>query len=246
MERDDRSSVSTFFADADFSANAITTLGEHVAHHAKVKRLAIGERVQITNGRGSLALGEIAAITKHAMDIAVDAVRSVERPFAIHLRAPVADRDRMLFLAEKATELGIASWQSVRFKRSMSVSPRGEGAAFGQKLLARMIAALEQSNGAWLPRLLDETTLPALQFSNEDVPILLDASGVSISGVSGEMRTRSPVVLIGPEGGIDPDELLRLSDAGWRRVRLAPNTLRFETAGIAAVAAIRSHRGEEP
>ena len=245
MERDDRSPVSTFYADADLSANALATLGEDVAHHARVKRLEIGDRVQVTNGRGSLAIGVIATITKNVMDVSVETIRNVRPPFAIHLRAPVADRDRTLLLAEKATELGIASWQSVRFKRSLSVSPRGEGAAFAEKLRARMIAALEQSGGAWLPQLLVETTLSAISVSNDDVPILLDADGVVLSGLSSEMQTRSPVVLVGPEGGIEPDELLRLTDAGWRRVRLAPNTLRFETAGIAAVAAIHSQFGEE-
>ena len=243
MERNDRSSVSTFYADAEVSANAIATLGEHVAHHARVKRLQIGDRVQITNGRGSLAIGGIATITKNVMDVSVETVRNIPPPFAIHLRAPIADRDRMLFLAEKATELGIASWQSVRFKRSVSVSPRGEGAAFGEKLRARMIAALEQSSGAWLPRLIDETTISSIALSNDDVPILLDAAGVSLSAVSSKMENRSPVVLVGPEGGIEQDELLQLTDAGWRRIRLGPNTLRFETAGIAAVAAIHSQFG---
>ena len=247
MERDDRSSVSTFFADSDLSANGVTTLGEQAAHHARVKRLAVGDRVQLTNGRGSIALGAIVAIRKTALDVSADSVRAVPPPFPIHLRAPVADRDRMLLLAEKVTELGIASWQSVQFKRSLSVSPRGEGAGFAAKLHARMVAALEQSAGAWLPALLEDITVSSLRISNDQVPLLLDAAGDSMAAVAPETDTRAPVILVGPEGGIEPDELRKLTDAGWRRVRLAPNTLRFETAGIAAVAAIhatRCHGGE--
>jgi 16S rRNA (uracil1498-N3)-methyltransferase len=165
VERDDRPPVSTFFADADFTPNSAATLGEQAAHHARVKRLAVGDRVQITNGRGAIARGAITTLGKTALDVSVDSVRMVPRPAPIHLRAPIADRDRMLWLAEKATELGIASWQSVRFKRSMSVSPRGEGEAFATKLHARMVAALEQSGGAWLPRLLEETTVASLAVS---------------------------------------------------------------------------------
>jgi 16S rRNA (uracil1498-N3)-methyltransferase len=238
VERDDRATVNTFFADAELSVDAIATLGEHVAHHARVKRLGVGDRAQVTNGRGSLAAGTISAISKTAIDITVEAVRTIPEPFAIHLRAPIADRDRMLLLAEKATELGIASWQSVRFKRSMSVSPRGEGSSFAEKLRARMIAALEQSGGAWLPTILDDISMSELQFSNDELPIVLDASGDSLAPVGS--TTKAPVVLIGPEGGIEPDEMAKLIDTGWRRVRLAPTTLRFETAGIAAVSAIRS------
>ena len=245
MERDDRASVSTFFADAGFAVNATTTLGEHVAHHARVKRLVVGDLVRLTNGAGSLALGSIGAIKKNAVDVTIESIRDVAAPPAIHLRAPIADRDRMLMLAEKATELGITSWQSVRFKRSLSVSPRGEGPGFDGKIRARMIAALEQSGGAWLPRILDETTIGSAEFSNEELPIVLDAGGGSLASIRLGSTGRAPVVLVGPEGGIEPEEMSRLIDRGWKRARLASNTLRFETAGIAAIAAIRSTQIDE-
>jgi 16S rRNA (uracil1498-N3)-methyltransferase len=244
VERDDRASVSTFYVDADLTANVVT-LGEDVAHHARVKRLGAGDRVQLTNGRGAVADAAIASLSKNAMNVSLECVRAVPPPFAIHLRAPIADRDRMLFLAEKATELGITSWQSVRFKRSMSVSPRGEGPGFAAKLRARMIAALEQSGGAWLPTLLDETSVSSVQGSTDEIPIVLDAWGESLASVTSETRAGGVVILVGPEGGIEAEELRKLSDAGWRRVRLAPNTLRFETAGIAAIAAIRAIRQSE-
>jgi 16S rRNA (uracil1498-N3)-methyltransferase len=238
--------VSTFFADIDFSAAALATLGEQVAHHARVKRLAVGDTIHLSNGRGSLATGEIIAIRKQSVEVKVDAVHMVQPPAAIHLRAPIADRDRMLLMAEKATELGIATWQSVRFQRSMSVSPRGEGLAFADKLRGRMIAALEQSGSAWLPQILKDTTVESIEFSRDELPIVLDASGASLASLALDMSAKSPVILVGPEGGIESDEMRRLNEAGWQRVRLAPNTLRFETAGIAAVAAIRSsrHNGE--
>ena len=153
----------------------------------------------------------------------------------------------MLLLAEKATELGIATWQSVRFARSTSVSPRGEGSAFADKLRARMIAALEQSGSAWLPQVLEDTTIASIGFSSDEFPIVFDASGDSLASTALHTSTKAPVVLVGPEGGIEPEEMHRLTVAGWQRVCLAPNTLRFETAGIAAIAAIRSSRrnGEE-
>lgn len=238
--------MSTFFADVTFSVNATTTLGEQAAHHARVKRLQVGDEVSLTNGAGSIGHGSISAIKKTSVEVSIATVLVVPPPLAIHLRAPVADRDRMLMLAEKGTELGIASWQSVRFRRSLSVSPRGDGPAFTEKLRARMIAALEQSGGAWLPKILDETSISSIEFSSDQIPIALDASGDPLTSVTKTIGARAPVVLVGPEGGIEPEELARLVDAGWRRVRLAPNTLRFETAGIAAVAAIRStHQGEE-
>ena len=246
MERVDRAPVTTFFAESVFSIGATTTLGEHVAHHARVKRLKVGDAVRLTNGAGSIAIGSIAVIKKTAVDIAVESVQSIAAQPPIHVRAPIGDRDRMLMLAEKATELGIATWQSVRFKRSMSVTPRGEGSAFAEKVRARMIAALEQSGGAWLPTILGDTSITSMRVSDDELAIVLDASGGSLRSALDGSTNLAPVVLIGPEGGIEADEMSRLIDAGWKRVRLAQNTLRFETAGIAAVAAIRSsEHGEE-
>ena len=241
MERDDRQAVATFFADTRLAANSVAVLGEQSAHHARVRRLRIGDVVRLTNGAGARAAGSIAAIRRDSVDVAINDVNAVLRPSEIHLRVPIADRDRMLWLAEKATELGVASWQSVRFKRSMSVSPRGEGPAFAEKIRARMVSALEQSEGSWLPDILPETRVENLSFSNAHLPIILDANGEPFGRAIAELVDgRCPVIVVGPEGGIEGEELSILQDAGCKRVRLAQNTLRFETAGIAAIAAIRA------
>ncbi|MEP6493777.1 MAG: RsmE family RNA methyltransferase [bacterium] len=240
MERDDRAPVATFFVEAPLVAETTATLGERAAHHARVKRLVVADRVRLSDGAGRVAVGSIESIMRGALDVAVTMVDTVPMPSPIHLCAPIADRDRMLWLAEKATELGAASWQSVRFHRSASVSPRGEGPAFAEKLRARMISALEQSGGAWLPNMLPEITVEALEVGSEQFPIVLDLAGDSIADVAASVLHQSPAVLIGPEGGIEPAELDALVARGWKRARLAGTTLRFETAGIAALAVLRA------
>ena len=106
MERDDRSPVGTFFVDAALATGATASLGEQAAHHARVKRLLAGDAVRLTDGAGSLATGTIGDIRRTSLVIAVETYAHPPTP-AIHLRVPVADRDRMLWLAEKATELGL-------------------------------------------------------------------------------------------------------------------------------------------
>lgn len=240
MERDDRSPVGTFFVESTVAQGETTSLGEHAAHHARVKRLTAGDIVQLTDGAGQLAIGSITDIRRTSVVVAVHEVQLVARPPAIHLRAPVADRERMLWLAEKATELGVASWQAVRFRRSASVSPRGEGAAFHEKLRARMVSALEQSAGAWLPEGLSDTTLDALSVDAGQLPIVLDATGVPLGSLlTPATSSVTPVILVGPEGGIEPIELSSLTAAGWRTASLASTMLRFETAGVAAIAVVR-------
>jgi 16S rRNA (uracil1498-N3)-methyltransferase len=144
-------------------------------------------------------------------------------------------------LAEKAAELGATSWRPVLWRRSKSVSPRGEGSGFQAKARARMIAALEQSGNAWLPALYPDAKLEhALAAVPAGPRFVLDAGGASLVSLA-PAGTRGPVTLaLGPEGGLDESELAALADAGFVRAALAPTILRFETAGIAALAHARA------
>jgi 16S rRNA (uracil1498-N3)-methyltransferase len=244
VERADRAPVGTFHAPGAWTApaGAPVELDEAAAHHAGVKRLAVGDAVRLTSGDGRRAMGTIAALAKRRLSVAVDdaSLELVPAPPHVELWAPVGDRERMLMLAEKAVELGASAWRPVVYRRSRSVTPRGEGDAFREKVRLRMIAALEQSGGAWLPERYAEVTLEAaLRASNGVAGVLLDAAGPPFSALRDAVHPPLAVAL-GPEGGLEPDERASFLAAGWRPASLGANVLRFETAGIAALALIRS------
>ncbi len=243
VERDDRPPVGTFFADEPLVADGLVSLGEAAAHHARVKRLATGHPVRVTNGRGTIGSGHITDIRRAAIDVRMITVADGPRPTDIRLYVPVADRERMLWLAEKATELGVASWRAVRFRRSASVSPRGEGSAFAQKVLARMTNALEQSGGAWLPEIEPDAAVDAVQPVPGSLPVMLQADApplLSVLSVLASGAAASVSLLFGPEGGMEADEREALATAGWVSASLAATTLRFETAGVAGIAVVRA------
>ena len=123
---------------------------------------------------------------------------------------------------------------------SRSVSPRGEGPAFQEKLRLRMIAALEQSAGAWLPVLEPEADAgTVLSTAVVGHAVLLDGLGQPIVDVLRDVH--APLVLAcGPEGGLEPGERAMFTDNGWRAASLGRNVLRFETAGIAGLALARA------
>lgn len=240
VERSDRASVATFFVDQALVRGEVVTLSEDAAHHAHVRRISPGATIRLTNGAGARAVAELVQPSgRRDVEARVAETESVARLVPIHLRVPIADRDRMLWLGEKSTELGITTWQAVHFRRSASVSPRGEGTAFAHRLRARMIGALEQSGGAWLPELLPEVSLEQLALDQSHAGFVLDAHGAPILSALGGPAGAVAIVL-GPEGGLEPDELELLDARGWRSVRLAPTTLRFETAAIAAVSIARA------
>lgn len=246
MERDDRPEVACFFAEGELGAGALIALGDRVAHHANVRRIEVGDRVAVSNGAGTMGRGRVARLGKREMEISVERVEQFPARSELRLCAPIADRERMLWTAEKTTELGITSWQSVRFRRSASVTPRGEGPAFAEKLRARMIAALEQSFGAWLPRILPDATFGHLDGAPQDVlKLVLDIDGEPILE-SLSPRGSSVAVLVGPEGGLEPDELAKLIADGWRTASLGSSMVRFETAATAAIAVIRAVQASQP
>ena len=232
--------VATFYAPGAWTDRV--ELDEGAARHATVKRLAVGDPVRLTNGIGLRAHARIDTIGKRSLvlECISSSFEVVEAPARLELWAPVGDRDRMLWLAEKAVELGVTAWRSVVYRRSRSVNPRGEGDAFREKLLARMISALEQCSGAWLPELLSEATIQDVaECTHVGGTILLDPFGPPLAELMPTVH--APVALaLGPEGGLEPDERAVFSDAGWRTASLGVNVLRFETAGIAGVTLVRS------
>ena len=213
-------------------------LGEEAAHHAQVRRMVVGDTVVVTNGIGDRGIGTLVGLGKKSMVVSVGPLDSVPCPRRIHLYVPIADRDRMLWLAEKATELQVSSWTPVMYRRSKSVTPRGEGDAFDRKARARMVSALEQSGGAWLPDVraaIDATDLPR---PGAMVGYVLERRGLSLARSAGSHEEIA--LAVGPEGGFEDDEIGRLIDAGWNLASLGNTILRFETAALAAVAVARA------
>lgn len=234
MERADRTAVATFFAAEPLVVGGTVTLSDEAAHHIRVARVAVGECVALRDGAGRAAVGTLVKVSRNSALVDVSETSEIPRPAPIHLLAPVADRERMLWLAEKATELGMTSWRPVIWRRSKSVSPRGEGPTFQAKVRARMTSALIQSGSGWLPDMFPEATVErALAAAPLGTRILLTKDGEPIAGVP--MHTPVTIAL-GPEGGMEPAERDLFIGAAFLPVKLGSSTLRFETAGVAAVA----------
>ncbi|HEY8164503.1 MAG TPA: RsmE family RNA methyltransferase [Gemmatimonadaceae bacterium] len=240
IECADRTPVATFFAPDSLGVGETVTLSDEAAHHIRVARVSVGECVALRDGAGKAALGTLVKVSKNSALVDVSETSEIPRPAPIHLLAPVADRERMLWLAEKATELGVASWRPVIWRRSKSVTPRGEGPTFQVKVRARMTSALIQSGSGWLPDVFPEATVErAIAAAPLGTRVLLAKDGEPIAGVP----MRAPITIaLGPEGGMEPAERDAFIGAAFLPVNLGLSTLRFETAGVAAVAiAVATH-----
>lgn len=235
----------TFVTGETLVTGLACTLDEAAARHMRVLRLEIGTRIGLRDGHGGVAEGQLVRLTKSQAQIDVQTVVRRDPLPAVHLLLPVADKDRMLWLAEKSCELAASSWRPVLWRRSRSVSPRGEGMSFQAKVRARMEQALAQSEGAWLPQLYPEANVDrAILAAPAGNRIVLDPDGPSLLSGDSPLSVRAPLTFaVGPEGGIERDELEALEAAGFRRASLGHTILRFETAAVAALAIARSVLG---
>ncbi len=239
MERDHRPGVAHFYSAEPLLSPGALVLGEDAAHHARVRRMNVGAPVTVRDGAGTTASGTLVRMAKQHLELEIESPRCPPPLPPVHLLVPVADKERMLLLAEKATELGVTTWRPVLWRRSRSVTGRGEGPMFAQKVESRMIGALLQSEGAWLPqRFMESNAERAIAALPADgTRLLLDPEGVPMLSVS---MVGPVVIAVGPEGGFETDETDRLIDAGFKRVALAGGILRMETAAIVALGVVRT------
>ena len=243
-------SLPTFVTDDPFSAPGNVTLGEDAAHHMRVRRLETGVRVGLVDGAGMRGEGVLTQLAKRHAIVSIETAEAVEPAAPIHLLLPVADKERMLWLAEKVTELELASWRPVSYRRSKNVTPRGEGSTFQQKVRMRMAAALEQSRGVFLPVLYPEAAVGhAIAARPAGACLVMQQGGrpifealTPLIAAARERGAPLPAVTlaVGPEGGFEPTELEDFEAAGFVPVTLGRNILRFETAAQSGLAAVRA------
>jgi len=110
--------------------------------------------------------------------------------------------------------------------------------SFQTRLRARMVGALTQCGGAWLPVIYpDAPPDRAVAACPAGARWLLDKSGDPLPA----MPINAPITLaVGPEGGLEPNERSELINSGFMPVTLAPLTLRFDTAAIASLGIVRA------
>jgi 16S rRNA (uracil1498-N3)-methyltransferase len=243
VERIARTPVATFFSADKLEPGTELALSGEAVRHIQVLRLSAGAVLGIRDGVGRGGVGTLVRLAKNQAVVGITETFSIDPLPPVHLIAPIADRDRMLLLAEKVSELGLTTWRPVLWKRSRSVTPRGEGSTFNQKVRARMLGAMLQSRGGWIPELFPDSNVErAIAATPAGIRILLDndISGAAAASIAAVQFLAPVTIALGPEGGIEDSEREQFVAAGFQRVSLGPYVLRFETAGIAAVALVRA------
>jgi 16S rRNA (uracil1498-N3)-methyltransferase len=219
---------------------------EAAQHVAKALRLKAGDSLVVFDGRGGEYDAAIQRIDRGRVDVKVGPWR--EPPTEARLEIGLVQglpeaADKMDWIIQKATELGIGWIQPVTCERSV-VRLSGERAERRQLHWRRVaIAACEQSGRTRIPDV--RATLPFMTWmAATPVPPrwLLDPAGRPVAGIAPPAAPFELVV--GPEGGLAERERDLALSRGCEPVALGPRVLRTETAALAALAAIHALWGD--
>lgn len=236
------------YIDAPLAPGAELALPETIGNHiVRVLRLKTGDAFNLFNGDGKDYPAEITAIDKKGATARILSCHAVntESPLNIHLYQSIARGEKMDWILQKATELGVAAFTPMVSDRT---EVKLDSERSDKKLnhwLGVIRSACEQSGRACLPAVHAPVSINQLNGAVKlDQAYYLDPEAAD--GINGlVLDTASDLTLaIGPEGGFSDRDIRLLQTAGFKGLRIGPRVLRTETAGIAAIAALQSRFGD--
>lgn len=236
-------SIARFFS-AQLEGQVIELAGPEAHHLLNVRRIKVGEEVELFDGQGQKLRGRLSKTNKKTATIEV-LERFTKAPASLEIVAAcaLAKGNRWDWLLEKCVELGATKIWPVIFEHSVVT---GSGSA-GQlsKWNRRCSEAAKQCGQAYLPQISEPRDLKEVLAQTKDNWLgLVGTMGTSAEPILRVLQQanqpKALVILVGPEGGLTAQEQSLAQERGYKAVFLGENTLRVETATISLLAAVRA------
>jgi len=240
--------LNRIFCDGPLSGGMEVDLPSAGAYHvARVLRMREGAPLSVFDGGGHEFRAEITKVDGDRVTVKLgDATPgTAESPLKITLVQGVSRSERMDWTLQKATELGVAAIMPVLTARSVVRLDEKQATKKQAHWRGIVVGACEQCGRARIPSVSTPMTLREY-FANvrkDGLRLVLSPSApASLVGLS-SMPSKVEL-LIGPEGGLDDDELHAAQKAGFMPVRLGPRVLRTETAAVVALSVLQGLWGD--
>jgi 16S rRNA (uracil1498-N3)-methyltransferase len=216
----------------ELESGEVTVEGEAYRHLFRARRVPVGAAVRVVDGRGQARWGRVTRVDRSSARISLtDPAPTNEPSFRLDLLVPTFRPERVSWLVEKTTEVGVAAIRFVNSNRA----PRTFGDGTLDRLRRVAVAAVEQCHRSLVPDITGphEWTEFGALVSGAEGRWFLDPQGAL--GGWGPLP-ESGVLLIGPEGGLTPEEREQVLAEGWLPVGLGPRILRIESAALVGAA----------
>jgi len=222
--------------------------GDRARYLGRVLRLRVGDEIRVFNGEGPEWSATIGGMTKNTatLQIGESFEAGTESPLKIHLVQGISRGERMDFVVQKATELGVKRITPVLTEYGVVKLDQARAEKRRDHWESVAASACEQSGRTRLP-LIDTPMRLKDWFGNK--PAAVDAELVLMPGAATSLTaidtpTTKVCLLIGPEGGFSDMEYEDASIAGFSAVSMGPRVLRTETAAVAALSVLQSRWGD--
>jgi len=237
----------TVFATPPAVGLAVTLGGSEGKHAVNVRRMRVGEGIQLSDGKGLRVRGVVSSLGNNSLTVAIDSVTQEPAPVVgLTIIQALAKGDRDELSIQAATELGC--WAVIPWQADRSIS-KWEGAKIAKSVdrwQTIVAEAAKQSLRAFEPVVAQPISSKQLIASIDsfDLVIVLDpTAGMGLGSFTLTPAHKSVAIVVGPEGGISEHELEALAAAGAVRLHLGEPILRTSTAGVAAISVIQSKLG---
>jgi 16S rRNA (uracil1498-N3)-methyltransferase len=239
------SQLQRLFVKSPLRAGAEIALGPEQAHYLlNVLRLKTGDRILVFNGTDGEWCAELAAVgKKKAALVAEHQTRPQESGPDLHYLFAPLKRARLDYMAQKATEMGASVLQPVITRRTVAERVKVD------RLSANAVEAAEQCGILRVPEVREPEKLSKLLDAWDEQRLLIFADEAAPSASPLEVlmasETRPLAVLIGPEGGFEPEERSRILAMPFvLPISLGPRVMRADTAAVAALALVNAALGD--
>ncbi len=233
--------ISRLYVPQTITANATLRLGGDRAHYlGKVLRVTPGTPVCLFDGSGLQYAAEVSAVTKHEVEVLVGegSDPGTESSLQTLLALGISRGERMDYAIQKSTELGVTRIQplfTAHCEVKLDGSRQDKRVEHWQQVA---ISACEQSGRVKVPQVLAPLSLSRfLEECAAELKLLFDQAEAQRLG--GPVPQGEVALLIGPEGGLAPEEIAAARAKGFVGIRLGPRILRTETAPVAALAVLQ-------
>jgi 16S rRNA (uracil1498-N3)-methyltransferase len=238
--------ITRIYTAQQLSSDTLVVLEPEPSQHlTRVLRLRVGDSVTLFDGSGGAYPGNITAADKRHVQVLTGSrlQQECESPLSIHLGIAISRGERMDWLVQKSTELGVRSLTPLSTEHT-GVKLTGDRAAKKiQHWQHIAISACEQCGRNRVPTIHPLQTLDSwLESTVAERKFVLHHRADS-NATAGEAPT-STALLVGPEGGLSEGEIETAEQAGYISLRLGPRVLRTETAPLAASAILQGWWGD--
>ena len=246
-------SMSTFFVNpGTITSTTIRVTGDLLHHLRDSLRLRQGDVLTLADGCGTRYRVEATHVSPQALDTRIIARQAEPTPksSSLVLGQSLIKGDKMDWVIQKATELGVAAIVPIRSNHSI-IKPNPRRLEHQRSRWERIARDAAQQSERWtIPTIADPIDLAEICRQYASVPlksILVErSSGPSLAAVPLPLDCHHPIVLlVGPEGGWVAEEQRLVQEQGFLPLTLGPRILRAETAAIAALSILQSRLDEQ-